>query len=481
MSTTGTSEPRTTDYLRNVEFLAPLKEEDLERLVSLSRTVDLPAGTWLIREGETGEEMFLILAGQLEVSVREGHVEEVVAWRGRGEVVGEMALLGSGLRTASVRAVTAAQVLSVGREALAALLSCSADAATTIYRTSLEREHAHANLLARREKLAALGAMAAGLAHELNNPAASLKRSAAEIPEAMRARERAAIRLFTLGLQGDELAAARELDAAMPESPATMAGSGGARGASNEEALTDLLTDLGVPEPWNGAAALADMGWTGADLTRVLGSFAPGHRAAAADWLTADAGCHSLQRDITISSDAISALVGAVKDYTHLDRAPVALVDVHASLETTLVILKHRLKHGGVRLVREYAPDLPRIEGYVSELNQVWTNLIDNAVAAMNGSGTLTLRTSSGDGQVSVEVVDDGPGIPPDVATRLFEPFMTTKGVGEGTGLGLYLSKEIVEKRHGGSLTFTSASGATAFRVTLPSRLPPTTRAASPR
>ncbi len=472
MSAAETFETRLSGYLRRVEFLAALSEEDLERLVSLSHEVELAADSWLIREGETGEEMYVVLDGLFEVSVREGRVEEVVASRARGDVVGEMALLGSGLRTASVRARSPARVLAVGREALAALLSCSVDAATTIYRTSLEREHALASLLARREKLAALGTMAAGLAHELNNPAAALRRSASELGKVIEERERAGIQLFASCLGAGELDSAQALSKVAAKTLAALDAAGVVGDAANEDELTDHLTELGVAAAWDGAAALADIGWSAAGLADALAPFAVANRRAAAEWVAADAACRVLQRDITLSSSAISSLVAAVKDYTHLDRAPIADVDVRAGLETTLVILKHRLKQGGVKVVKDYAADLPRIEGYVSELNQVWTNLIDNAVGAMNGSGVLTLRTSNAKTQVSVEIGDDGPGIPAAVAPRIFEPFLSTKGVGEGTGLGLYLSKEIVEKRHGGSLTFTSVPGATTFRVTLPLKLP---------
>lgn len=464
------------DYLRRVEILAALSEADLLRLLELAHEVEMAAGGWLIREGESGEEMYVVLDGLLEVSIREGNVDEVVAQRSRGDVVGEMALLGSGRRTASVRAARDTRLLAIGREAFTTLLACSPDAATSIYRTSVEREHALASTLARREKLAALGTMAAGLAHELNNPAAALKRSAAELGKVLRERDRSAVALFGRGLEPQEMERSLHLGDLATEvfDEATAAVMAGGTDRDVEGELNDYLEDLRVPNAWDSAPALADAGWTAARLDDVLKPYQADNRGTAITWLAADASCRVLQREIAACSEAISSLVGAVKDYAHLDRAAIASVDVHASLENTLMILKHRLSVGGVVVARNYAPDLPRIEGYPGELTQVWTNLIDNAIgaiAAMGGAGSLTLRTAAGGAQVTVELTDDGPGIPGEVAPHIFEPFLTTKGVGEGTGLGLYITKEIVEKRHGGSLSFTSQPGSTTFRVTLPLRL----------
>ena len=469
---TKTTPIEVTDYLRRVELLAALSEDDLMRLLELAREVDVTAGDWLIHEGEMGDEMYLVLDGALEVSIRKGNVAEVVAQRSRGEVVGEMALLGSGRRTASVRAASDTRVLAIGQEAFATLLACSPDAATSIYRTSVEREHALVSTLARREKLAALGTMAAGLAHELNNPAAALKRSTAELGKVLNERDRSAIALFGAELGPDELAGSLRLGDVAAEVFADGAGmaAGGSVG-DRESELTDRLDDLGVADAWNSAAALADAGWTADRLTEVLGPFRTANRGAVVAWLASDAAGRVLQREIAACSEAISSLVGAVKDYAHLDRAAIASVDVHASLENTLMILKHRLTVGAVTVKRDYALNLPLVEGYPGELTQVWTNLIDNAMQAMGTGGSLTLRTLAGESQVTVEVSDDGPGIPVAVAPHIFEPFLTTKGVGEGTGLGLYITKEIVEQRHGGSLTFSSQPGATTFRVTLPLRL----------
>src|SRR5690606_8614970 len=330
------------EYLSRIELLKGLAAQDLEQLLDNSSERELQPGEWLIHEGEVGDEMYVVLDGTLAVSVREGAVEEQVATRGQGDVVGEMALLGRTTRTASVRSATQSHVLVVSQAAFETLLTCPG-AATTIYRTSLEREHYLASMLARREKLAALGTMAAGLAHELNNPAAAIRRSTKEFSAAIERRDRRAVAVFGKELHGDELAAALELGATAARHFEQTAAEGPAPDAEREDELLQVCEDLGVDEPWEAAAALADAAWSAARLRAVIGPFTPATRPAVAAWLAADATCRMLLHEIAISSQAVSELVGAVKEYTHLDRAPIAAVDVHASLENTLVILKHRL------------------------------------------------------------------------------------------------------------------------------------------
>lgn len=452
-------------YLTKVEMLQGLDEEALGQLLAGAREVPVEAGAWLMREGEQGDDMYLILEGLFEVSVRQGSVEEMVAERRPGEVVGELALLGRTTRTASVRATAPSLVLQVSRGAFEELLA-RPGAATAIYRTSLERERDLASLLSRREKLAALGTMAAGLAHELNNPATALRRSAKELARANSLRDRRTSVLFGRGLSEEEMAHALDLG----ELAARNFGAGTAEDPTGAaaDALEEYLTELGVPEAWEAAGAFADAGWSAAGVRDAVAPFQGPMRADVARWLAADAACRSLLHEIDVSSQAVASLVGAVKEYSHMDRAPQAEVDVHESIENTLVVLRHRLKEGGVEVVRDYGAAVPTVQAYASELSQVWTNLIDNAVAAMKGGGRLIVRTRCDADQVVVEMTDDGSGITEAAQCHLFEPFFTTKGVGEGTGLGLYLSKEIVAKRHGGSIGCDSRPGATTFKVTLP-------------
>ena len=335
-----------------------------------------------------------------------------------------------------------AEVLRIPVHALRELLATGPDVALAVIRTAVSRLRGMEATLREREKLAALGTLSAGLAHELNNPAAAALRSISALEDAVNA------------------AGTLPRPSPPPRPPADT--------PPPKSALerADRISEI---EPIAGgadaASALVEAGWTAASLGEQPADVVP--------WLAADASVRQLLGELELALTRISDIVGAVKGYTYLDQAPVGRVDVRIGLEQTLVILRHRLKNVEVRT--EIADDLPPIEAFGSELNQVWTNLIDNAADAMDGRGTLTLRAEpepSADGiGVRVTVADTGSGIPPEIRTRLFEPFFTTKEPGRGTGLGLHISYGVVA-RHGGRIEVESVPGDTRFTVTLPPTLP---------
>jgi signal transduction histidine kinase len=220
------------------------------------------------------------------------------------------------------------------------------------------------------------------------------------------------------------------------------------------------------------AAALVDAGWTTDELRSAFAGLDQEGAREAAAWLAATATVETLIGEVRMAGDRISEIVGAVKSYAYLDQAPVQRIDVRKGLDDTLVILRHKLK-GGIEVTRDYDPDLPEIEAWGSELNQVWTNLIDNAADAMDGKGAISIRAEKADGdEVVVTICDTGPGIPPDVASKIFEPFFTTKPPGIGSGLGLHISHQVVV-RHGGRIDLESGPERTCFIVALPMTLPP--------
>ena len=427
------------EQLRATPLFGGLGDEQLERLVGMGEIVDLPSGTRLIGEGEQADALFVVLDGELDVTKRSGTSDIPVARVGPGSLQGEIAALEGGRRLASVQAATDAEVLRIPIAAVRELLGAGPDVALAIIRTAVSRLREMESTLREREKLAALGTLSAGLAHELNNPAAAAARAVQRLGEAIDAAEK---------LTHPD------------DAPPPPEGVDPPRSSLERADRIDEVAGLtGDPDR---ASALVEAGWTASALREL-----PPETLA---WLAARAATHQLLDEVSLAVGRISEIVGAVKGYVYLDQRPVQRVDVRTGLEQTLVILRHRLRDG-IEVRRELAADLPEIEALGSELNQVWTNLIDNAIDAMGEEGgTLTVRAEAdaeSDG-VRVSICDSGPGIPEDIRQRLFEPFYTTKPPGKGTGLGLHISHTVVA-RHGGRIDVDSSPGGTCFVVTLPS------------
>ena len=316
------------------------------------------------------------------------------------------------------------------------------------------------------EKLSALGKMSAGLAHELNNPAAAAQRAGAQIRELLVALDALVARLNAHGLSEAQWASLGDLkasSAAIGEREKLNA----IERADAEDELISWLTDRGVEEPWDVAAGLAGAGLGGDGLAGVMDQLPKAAVPDALRWLCQSLAVAELVETIMISTRNISDLVAAVKEYSYMDRAPVQEVDVHDGIESTLRILGHRLKEG-TRLVRDFDRGLPRVLVPAGELNQVWTNLIDNAIDAAGANGEVRVRTFREGDRLVVEVGDDGEGIPEGIRSRIFDPFFTTKDVGEGTGLGLDVARRIVNERCGGEIDFRSEPRETVFQVRLP-------------
>jgi signal transduction histidine kinase len=318
----------------------------------------------------------------------------------------------------------------------------------------LEQAYVRQGLALRQhDKLATLGRLSAGVAHELNNPAAAVLRSAGQLVELLRGPS---------CLPADSIVRPELLvglvDRRPPSDPLDR--------ADREEALERAVDGLGVGEPWRLAVDLAEVGLEPGDLT-AFASAGPGEAAVQLRWLADRLRAARLAGEVSLSAGRIAEIVGALRSYAYLDRSVRQEVDLVRGIDDTLVVLRSALTEG-VAVRRELAPDLPTVSGYGGQLNQVWTNLIDNAVQAMGGQGALTLRAHHDDGWVTVEVEDDGPGIDPDLQGSIFDPFVTTKPPGQGTGLGLSIVHQIVTEGHGGRIEVDSRPGRTTFRVHLP-------------
>ena len=453
------------ERFRQVGLFADLAETDLARICSLAGDVRLAPGEVLFREGDWGDRAFVVTSGQVEVLKTTERREVLLAVRGEDDVIGEMALLEGAPRSATVRARTEVRLVSIPKAALDDLMATSPAAARAVFGPLLRRVRDTNDQMRHQERMVQLGVMTAGVAHELNNPAAAVQSAAEHLATELDA--------LTGSLAGHTTPAVLDLlhrIAARPAGPERSP----VQISDEETEVEDWLEQRKVPRPWELAPGLVEAGIGVADLGE-LGEDAD--LAAAVQFLAPVAAVRRSAAQIAEGARRLSDIVGALRSYSYLDRAPVQDVDVVRGLEDTLVLLGHATK--GVRVVREFQSSLPTIVALGSELNQVWTNLIDNACDAMAGTAdpTLTLRAFTDDSSaaaesVVVEVEDNGPGIPTEAQQRVFDAFYTTKPPGEGTGLGLQISHRIVVLEHHGDLTLSSRPGQTVLRVTLPVRPP---------
>jgi signal transduction histidine kinase len=318
-----------------------------------------------------------------------------------------------------------------------------------------------------RERLASLGTMAAGLAHELNNPATAARRAAADLADALD------VLASTIGLfveSGIERAQAEELVAMQREAMERAAARDALSAldaADAEDELLDSLGRLNVSEPWRLSEPLVAAGIDAAWLDRLAAIAGPG-TSAAVWWIASSLTTRGLAAEIAESTERMSKLVKAIKAYAFMDRGELVETDVHEGLETTLVVLGHKLKHTSIEVRRDYDRSLPKITLRGSELNQVWTNLLANAIEALGETGVIKIVTERDGACARVDIADNGPGIPENIRSHVFDPFFTTKDVGEGTGLGLDTARRIVTERLNGSIEFESEPGQTVFHVWLP-------------
>ena len=457
------------DFLRKQLLFAGLSEDDLIWLELMSEPVTIPVGEYLMKEGGQGDGLYIASEGEFEVSKRSGNQDVTLAVRGSGEIFGEMSLLDGTPHSASVRVLKEGHLFKIGAAVFHDLLSTRPQATLAILRTVTERLRNTEAMLRQNEKMAALGTLSAGLAHELNNPAAAEKRSAAQLRDTLVEWQHAASDLATLSLDSSQKEAVNGLRAEMSKRAVMPVSLDPLARSDRESAVQEWLEEHALDDAWQIAPPLVMFGWDVAALEKLSEEFGSS-AGILARWLGVGCSVYALLDEVSASAERISEIVKAVKSYSYLDQAPIQQVDVHEGLENTLVILRHKTKEG-IRIKREYAPDLPHIEAHGSELNQVWTNIIDNAIDAMEGSGELTLRTYSKDGKVVVEIEDTGQGIPPEIQRRIFEPFFTTKPPGIGTGLGLHIAYTIVNN-HNGQINVVSRPGMTRFQVSLPVQMP---------
>lgn len=323
------------------------------------------------------------------------------------------------------------------------------------------------NQLIMQEKMASLGKLSAGMAHELNNPAAAAQRSAAQLQDIFSRWQGMQVRMRGLTLDEKQTAKLSELDEIAKQRSRQPVELNAITRSDREDALEQWMQARGFDTHGDLVPSLVSFGYDLSDLEKLAAFFSAQQFPVIIDWLSFKFAIYSLVREISIATGRIVELVKALKTYTYMDQAPVQSVDIREGLDNTLIILHNKLKRG-ITVIREYADDLPLIQAYAGELNQVWTNIIDNAIDAMGGDGTLIVRVRQEDRWVVVEIEDNGPGIPPENLSKIFDPFFTTKGPGKGTGLGLNISRNLIVQKHHGQMTVKSEPGSTCFSVSLP-------------
>jgi signal transduction histidine kinase len=457
----------TFDELRGVDLFDDLDAEQLERWVEVAVPEQLEAGELIFEQGLEPPGVKLLLEGQALTMIVDGDRREPVGHQEAPTWMGAIAVLTEGPLGVRMQAEVPCRIALIPSEEFRRLVFAQPAVHRRVMRQVAPVMARITGMEQRRERLAALGTMAAGLAHELNNPAAAARRSAALMEEALDVLSSTIGRFVESGMergQAEQLVALqREAVAGAAERTALDA----LDVADVEDELSDRLEELGVAEPWRLAEPLAAAGVDGAWVDRVAEQAGPA-TAAAVEWIAATLTAHGLAGELQEATKRMSALVAAVKTYSYMDRGDLLEVDVHEGLETTLAVLGHRLKHTSIEVVRDYDRDLPKLTVRGSELNQVWTNLLDNAIDALGESGTITISTAEEAGGARIDVADDGPGIPEEIQERVFDSFFTTKEVGFGTGLGLATAHRIVVDRHRGTLTLDSSPAGTTFHVWLP-------------
>lgn len=448
--------------LLRVPVFADLPDDQLEWFLSQSQELNYKAGDTYLRQGTPADSMFVILEGQLEVHGDMGG-DTVSFSLKAGDVTGTLPYSRMTHFKVNGRSITDSRLLRFPASLFPELVQKMPELAKRLVGLMADRIRETTRIEQQRDRLAALGKLSAGLAHELNNPASAAKRAAGQLREILKKIKNASLELGRRDLTAAQRAEIEKLETSFiqrdepPPDPLTA--------SDLEEQVDSLLRSHGLIDLWQLAADLAKKNIKPEALESLFAALDPVTARAALVRIAASVEVANLLNEIESSTSRISDLVGAIKEYTHMDQAPVQNVDVVKSLEATLTILHHKLKRG-VTVQRDYEHASFLVNSFGSELNQVWTNIIDNAIDAMSGKGELRVRTYRDDNCVVVEIADNGTGISPEVQSHIFEPFFTTKGVGEGTGLGLDTVQRIV-KKHRGNIQVTSKPGDTSFKVWL--------------
>ena len=458
--------------LRTLFLFEDLQDDQLAWVAEHGHVERYGAGTEIATEGEPAEWVYILLSGGVTLSrLVRGDDVEITRSDQPGVYAGATQFyLGdqvSQVYANSVRTTVDSAVLALPAADFAGVFRQWYPMATHLLQGMFVGLRNADELIGQRERLLALGKLTAGLTHELNNPAAAAGRATVALRERVAGMRHKLAVLAGSELGADELKHLTAIQEEIVKRMSSVPELSPLQASDREDELADWLDGNGATSGWELAPTLVAGGVDIDDLQRVADALGSSYLDSAVRWLAYTVETETLLSEIENATGRISALVGAAKQYSQMDRSSHQSIDVHDGLNSTLIMLSRKIGDQ-VRIVKDYDSSLPNVPAYAAELNQVWTNLIDNAVDAMNRSGTLTLHTARDGEQLLVEIGDTGPGVPDDMHQQIFEPFFTTKPVGDGTGLGLDVSWRIVVNRHGGSLRVISEPGDTRFQVRLP-------------
>ncbi|MGA9533730.1 MAG: ATP-binding protein [Anaerolineales bacterium] len=453
-------------FLTQEPFFGELSKDDLEQLARRIQLIELSNGEFLFHEDDDSDAAYLIQHGEVEILKHASGRDVLIAIRSDGALIGEMSLLEGGARTAAARSRGESSLLRIPKSGVDQLLVASPSAAKALLRATIGRLRETESLVRHSENMAQLGTMTAGVAHELNNPASAAMQTNEQLRTAFDQTIESERRLQSLNLSVGQLSKIEELLLAGDIELAELDSDPLERHDRAEE-LRSWLASQKVPVAGGTVSALVDGGIGKSELESVLSIVSPEQLDPVIQWVVSRRLVRRLIDEIHMALSRITDITAALKGQVYLGQAPVQRVDVNESIRNTLVLFKHRLS-ASVRVELELTPDLPKIDGYGSELNQVWTNLIANSIDAVDGDGLISISTRREAEWIIVQVQDDGGGIPEDLIDKVFDPFVTSKDVGKGTGLGLNITYNIVVFRHSGDIRVESSPGNTCFSVWLP-------------
>ena len=453
------------EEIKQIPLFAGLDEEQVAVCWEMGQEVTFGKGELVFSEGAMPRGLYILLSGELTIIKQIVGRQSVLARISPGSFVGEISLLTGVPHTASAYAEEDSRLLILSVDLFEETLNAS-PLIRIILETMAERIRATEAMVQQQEKLTALGKMAAGLAHELNNPSAANLRAARQLPGALTMLHDLVFKLNEFHLDQEQLSHLSELQQMLMQRAARPVWLDPLEQSDREEALATWLQGQGISEPWRLAPTFVTGGVSVEELTGLRDHLGRDIFEDALVWLEGMSTVSGLLTTLQQSANRMCDLVGAIKSYTYMDRSPIQEVNLHEALDNTLTILAHKLEE--ITVDCHYEPDLPIITAHGSQLNQVWTNLLENAIDALQGKGRIDIRAWRNGDRVLVEIADNGPGIPPEIQHRIFEPFFTTKDVGQGTGLGLDIAYRIVVHEHKGDIRFTSQPGDTRFQVTLP-------------